>query len=176
MDVFEAIHTRRSIRKYKDRPVPQELVTKILRAAMSAPSAVNAQPWVFIVIDDRKLLDEIPTFSPYAGMCREAPLAILVCGDITLEKAPGYWVQDCSAATQNLLLAAHAAGLGAVWTGIYPMKDRIEGFRKAFELPEHVIPLALVPIGYPNQRPEHEDRYREEKVYHNKYGRKRMNL
>jgi len=176
MDVFEAIHTRRSIRKYKDRPVPQELVTKILRAAMSAPSAVNAQPWVFIVIDDRKLLDEIPTFSPYAGMCREAPLAILVCGDITLEKAPGYWVQDCSAATQILLLAAHAAGLGAVWTGIYPMKDRIEGFRKAFELPEHVIPLALVPIGYPNQRPEHEDRYREEKVYHNKYGRKRMNL
>ena len=89
METLEAIHTRRSIRKYTDRPVPRELVTELLRAAMSAPSAVNAQPWVFIVIDDRKILDEIPTFSPYAGMCREAPLAILVCGDTTQEKAPG---------------------------------------------------------------------------------------
>ncbi len=173
MDTLEAIHTRRSIRKYTDRPVPQELVTELLRAAMSAPSAVNSQPWVFIVIDDRKLLEEIPTFSPYAGMCREASLAILICGDTTQEKVPGYWVQDCSAATQNLLLAAHAVGLGAVWTGIYPMKDRIEGFRKAFGLPEHVIPLAFVPIGYPAQNPGPQDRYREEKVYHNRYGQKK---
>ena len=173
MDTLEAIHTRRSIRKYTDRPVPQELITELLRAAMSAPSAVNAQPWIFIVIDDRKLLNEIPTFSPYAGMCREAPLAILVCGDITLEKAPGYWVQGCSAATQNLLLAAHDAGLGAVWTGVYPMKDRIEGFRKALGLPENVIPLAFVPVGYPDQKPKCQNRYREDKVYHNRYGKKR---
>ncbi|MCO5384171.1 MAG: nitroreductase family protein [Methanosarcina barkeri] len=88
MDTLEAIHTRRSIRKYTDRPVSQELVTELLRAAMSAPSAVNSQPWVFIVIDDRKLLEEIPTFSPYAGMCREASLAILICGDTTQEKFP----------------------------------------------------------------------------------------
>jgi nitroreductase len=173
MDTLEAIHTRRSIRKFTDRPVPGELVTEMLRAAMSAPSAVNAQPWIFIVIDDRKLLDEVTNFSPYAGMSREAPLAILVCGDLTLEKAPGYWVQDCSAATQNLLLAAHAMGLGVVWTGIYPVKDRIEGFRKAFRLPEHVIPLAFVPVGYPDQKLELEDRYREEKVYNNIYGLKR---
>ena len=170
MDTLEAIHTRRSIRKYTDRLVPRELVNELLRAAMCAPSAVNAQTWVFIVIDDRKLLEEIPTFSPFAGMCREAQLAILVCGDTTLEKAPGFWVQDCSAATQNLLLAAHASGLGAVWTGIYPMEDRVEGFRKAFGLPEHVIPLALVPIGYPAQQPGPQDRYRKEKVYHNMYG------
>ena len=172
MDTIEAIHTRRSIRKYTDRPVPRELVTELLRAAMSAPSAVNAQPWVFIVIDDRKTLEEIPTFSPYAGMCREAPLAILVCGDTTLEKVPGYWVQDCSAATQNLLLAAHACGLGAVWTGIYPIKDRVEGFRKAFGLPEHVIPLALVPIGYPDQEPGPQDRFDRKKVYYNVYGKR----
>lgn len=88
MEILEAIHTRRSIRKYTDRPIPEELITEILRAAMSAPSAVNAQPWVFIVIDDRKLLDKVPTFSPYASMCRKAPLAILVCGDLTLAKIP----------------------------------------------------------------------------------------
>lgn len=173
METLEAIHTRRSVRKYTDREVPEELVTELLRAAMSAPSAVNAQPWIFVVIDDRKILDEIPTFSPYAGMCREAPVAILVCGDTTLEKAPGYWVQDCSAAIQNILLAAHDAGLGAVWTGIYPMKDRIEGFRKAFGLPEHVFPLGLVPVGYPAQKPDPQDRYTEDKVYHNVYGRRK---
>jgi nitroreductase len=173
MEILEAIHTRRSIRKYTDRPIPEELITEILRAAMSAPSAVNAQPWIFIVIDDRRLLDEIPTFSPYASMCREAPIAILVCGDLTFEKIPGYWVQDCSAATQNLLLAAHAVGLGAVWTGIYPMKDRIEGFRKTFGLPENVIPLALVPIGYPDQNPVSEDRFDKAKIYHNRYGQRR---
>lgn len=172
MEAIEAIHTRRSIRKYTDRPVPRELVNELLRAAMCAPSAVNAQTWVFIVIDDRKLLDEIPKFSPYASMCREAPLAILVCGDTTLEKAPGFWVQDCSAATQNLLLAAHAVGLGAVWTGIYPREDRVESFRKAFGLPNHVIPLGLVPIGYPAQRPVLQDRYRVEKVYCNAYRKK----
>ena len=170
MDTLEAIHTRRSIRKYTDEPVPQEKVKELLSAAMSAPSAVNAQTWVFIVIDERKLLDEIPTYSPYASMCRGAPIAILVCGDTTREKAPGYWVQDCSAAIQNLLLAAQALGLGAVWTGIYPMEDRVEGFRKAFGLPEHVIPLGLVPIGYPAQQPGPQDRYTEEKVFHNRYG------
>jgi nitroreductase len=173
IETLEAIHTRRSIRKYTDRPVPRELVTELLRAAMSAPSAVNAQPWVFIVIDDRKILDEIPTFSPYAGMCREAPMAILVCGDTTQEKAPGFWVQDCSAAIQNLLLAAHDAGLGAVWTGIFPMTDRVRGFRKAFGLPDYVFPLGLVPVGYPAEKPGPQDRYREKKVYHNRYGQMR---
>lgn len=172
MDALEAIHTRRSIRKYTEKPISSEVIKEILSAAMSAPSAVNAQTWTFIVIDDRKILDEVPNFSPYAGMCRGAPLAILVCGDTTQEKAAGFWVQDCSAATQNLLLATHALGLGAVWTGIYPMPDRISGFRKAFELPEHIIPLGLVVIGYPAQKPEPQNRYKEEKVYHNKYGQK----
>jgi nitroreductase len=105
-------------------------------------------------------------------MCRDAPLAILVCGDTTLEKVPGYWVQDCSAATQNLLLAAHACGLGAVWTGIYPMKDRVEGFRKTFGLPEHIIPLALVPVGYPDQEPGQQDRFDRKKIYYNTYGKR----
>jgi nitroreductase len=106
-------------------------------------------------------------------MCREAPLAILVCGDLKLEKVPGHWVQDCSAATQNLQLAAHAVELGAVWTGIYLIKDRIEGFRKAFGLPENVIPLAFVPVGYPDQNPGPQDRFDKAKRYYNKYGKKR---
>lgn len=106
-------------------------------------------------------------------MCREAPLAILVCGDTTQEKAPGYWVQDCSAAVQNLLLTAHDAGLGAVWTGIFPMTDRIKGFRKTFGLPDYVFPLALVPVGYPAEKPGPQDRYREDKVYHNRYGQRK---
>ena len=122
------------------------------------------------------MLEDIPTFSPYASMCIEAPLKILVCGDTTQEKVSGYWLQDCSAATQNLLLAANALGLGAVCTEIYPIKNRIEGVRKAFELPDNLIPPALVPIGYPAQKPEPQDRYREEKVYHNRYGQKRIKL
>ncbi|WP_406661447.1 nitroreductase family protein [Methanolobus sp. ZRKC3] len=169
MEVLEAIHTRRSIRKYTDEPISDETVKELLSAAMSAPSAVNEQTWVFVVIDDRKLLDKIPEYSPYAAMTLEAPLAILVCGDTSQEKIPGFWVEECSAATQNLLLAAHALGLGAVWTGCYPMEDRVEGFRKAFALPEHVIPLGLVVIGHPDQEVAPEDRYSEAKVYHNRY-------
>ncbi|WP_342304884.1 nitroreductase family protein [Methanolobus sp. ZRKC5] len=170
MEVLEAIHTRRSIRKYTEEPVSDEMVKKLLSAAMNAPSAINEQAWAFVVIDDRKLLDEIPEYSPYAAMCRGAPLAILVCGDTSQEKAPGFWVQDCSAAIQNILLAAHALGLGAVWTGSYPMEDRVEGFRKAFALPEKVIPLGLVVIGHPAQEVAPADRYIESKVYYNRYG------
>lgn len=169
MEVLEAIHTRRSIRKYTEETVSDEMVKKMLSAAMSAPSAVNAQTWVFVVIDDRKLLDEIPEYSPYAAMVRGAPLAILVCGDTNKEIAPGFWVQDCSAAIQNLLLAAHGLGLGAVWTGCYPLEDRVEGFRKAFALPEKVIPLGLVVLGHPAQEVAPVDRYSESKVYHNRY-------
>lgn len=169
MDVLEAIHTRRSIRKYTEESISNEMIKELLSAAMSAPSAVNAQTWVFVVIDDRKLLDGIPEYSPYAAMVCGAPLAILVCGDTNKEIAPGFWVQDCSAAIQNLLLAAHSLGLGAVWTGCYPIEDRVESFRKAFALPEKVIPLGLVVLGHPAQEVAPVDRYNESKVYHNRY-------
>ena len=112
MEALETILTRHSIRRYTPAPVPDSLVTEILQAAMSAPSAGNQQPWQFVVVADRLLREEIPTFHPYAQMVREAPVAILVCGDLRLESYPGHWVQDCSAATQNILLAAHAKGLG----------------------------------------------------------------
>ncbi len=130
MDVLEAIFTRRSIRRFENRPVSPEIVEQLLKAAMYAPSARNTQSWHFVVITDRQLLDAVPTFHPYAAMIREAPLAILVCGDEQLEPRTAYWVENCSAATQNILLAAHGLGLGAVWLGIYPNSDRVEGMRR----------------------------------------------
>jgi nitroreductase len=164
MDALEAIHTRRSIRKYEDKPVPEELIRKVIAAAMMAPSARNGQPWQFVVITERKLLAEIPQFHPNASMVAQAPAAILVCGDTTLELSPGYWPIDCAAATENLLLAAHALGLGAVWTGVYPKQPRMDGFRQMLNLPDHVIPHTLIPIGYSAEHAASQDRYREDRV------------
>jgi len=169
MDALEAIHTRRSIRKYRDRAVPEELIRQVLAAAMNAPSARNAQPWQFVVIDDRKLLSEVPQINPNAPMARRAPAAILVCGDLRLEKSPGYWVVDCAAAAQNMLLAAHALELGAVWTGVYPRKERIEGFRRLLGLPGNVVPHSLVVLGYPAEQPAAEDRFKAERVRRNRW-------
>jgi nitroreductase len=123
MEAFEAILSRRSIRKYLPTPVSEHDIHQLLDAAMNAPSSSNGQPWHFVVVSDRKLLDEIPRFHAYSGMLKEAPLAVVVCGDTSLEKTKGVWVQDCSAATQNLLLAARALGLGSVWLGVYPLED-----------------------------------------------------
>jgi len=167
MDPLDAIRTRRSIRKYQDKPVPEELIEKLLAAAMYAPSACNAQPWQFVLLQDRKLLREVPKIHPYAAMAAQAPLAILVCGDTSLEISPGYWAIDCSAAVENLLLAAHALGLGAVWTGVYPQQDRVEGFRRLLGLPKNVIPHSLIPLGYPAEQPPQEERYRPERIHRN---------
>ncbi len=169
MDVFEAMLTRRSIRAFAPGEVTPEDLEEMLSAAMMAPSAGNAQPWQFVVVDDRAILDAVPEFSPYAAMAKQAPLGVLVCGDLSQEKYPGYWVQDCSAAIQNLLLAAHGLGYGAVWTGVYPMPDRVLGFKKLLSLPHHIIPLGFVVIGRPGQRPKHRDRYDEAKIHRNGY-------
>jgi len=168
MDAMENLFSRRSIRKYTTQPVTEEVLREILEAAMSAPSAGNQQSWHFVIIDDRKILDEIPAFHPHSQMLKEAPVAILVCGDLKLEKHVGYWVQDCSAATENLLLAVHAKGLGAVWLGIFPREERVEGLRKLLGIPDHVIPLSLISIGYPAEsKPPRPDRYNVDKIHHN---------
>jgi nitroreductase len=167
MDVLEAILTRRSIRQFENRPVPEDLVEKLLRAAMSAPSARNSQPWQFVVLTDRQLLRQASTVNPYARMAATAPLAILVCADTRLEKSPGYWPLDCAAAVQNMLLAAHGLGLGAVWTGVWPREARMDGFRRLFNLPESVIAHSMVVVGYPAEQPSPEDRYQPERVYRN---------
>ncbi|MBN1426450.1 nitroreductase family protein [Candidatus Fermentibacteria bacterium] len=167
MHTIEAITSRRSVRKFTPQPVPQAAIREMLDAAMHAPSAGNQQPWQFVVIDDRTLLDQVPSFSPYAAMAKEAQVGILVCGDTSLEEYPGFWIQDCSAAVQNILLAAHAQGLGAVWTGVHPAQDREEGFRRLLGLPDHVVPLAFVPIGHPAHVPAPQIRYREDRVHWN---------
>ncbi len=167
MNTLEAIRTRRSIREYTDQPVSHDAIEELLNAAMNAPSAANEQPWQFIVIDDRNILDRIPTISPYAEMCTRAQVAVLVCADLRLLRMPDFWVQDCAAATENLLLAAHEIGLGAVWTGVYPVEDRVQGFRTLFSLPDHIVPFALVPIGHPASVPSREERDRKDRIHHN---------
>ncbi len=169
MDIWDAMQFRRSIRKYGDQNVSEEQLQKLLQAAMMAPSAMNAQPWHFVVIKDRAVLAEIGARNPNAEMTKDAPLAILVCADLKLEQAPGFWPQDCSAAVQNLLLAAHALGLGAVWTGIYPQEKSIEGYRQLFQLPEHIMPHSLIPVGYPAESPATEDRYREDRIHRERW-------
>jgi nitroreductase len=167
MDLFQAIRTRRSIRKFRPDPVPASHVQELLYAAMMAPSAGNQQPWQFVVITDRSKLDAIIPIHGYAAMAAHAPMAILVCGDLSLEKFAGFWIQDCSAAMQNLLLAAHAKGLGAVWCGVYPVEKRVEGFKSLFHLPEHVMPLGLAVMGWPAHTPESKSRFRPERVHDN---------
>lgn len=167
METLVAIHTRRSVREYQDKPVSEDLVKELLAAAMQAPSAGNARPWQFIVLTDRELLARIPAIHPFATMATRAALAVLVCGDLKLEAYPGNWTSDCAAATQNLLLAVHAKGLGAVWTGIHPDQQRIAAFQQLLGLPEHVVPLNLVPIGFPLDPPLPEERYEAVKVHHN---------
>ena len=169
MDLMKAVLTRRSIRKFVKGEITRESILGILKAAMFAPSAGNQQPWHFVVIDERGLLDKIPEFHPHAQMLKEASLAILVCGDESLEKHKGYFIQDCSAATQNLLLAAHDLGLGAVWLGVYPRQDRVDGFRKLFNFPSHIVPFACVALGQPAQESTSVDRFRKDRIHWNKW-------
>lgn len=132
---------------------------------MAAPSAGNERPWHFVVIRDRRLLDDIIGVHPYAQMLKQSPVAILVCGDPSLEKYPGFWAQDCAAATENMLVMAVQLELGAVWLGIYPIEERVNGLRRLLGLPENVIPFALVPFGHPDEEKKVVDRYDEGRVH-----------
>ena len=169
MDCFEAIYGRRSIRKYTDQDVSDDLVEIVLAAAMAAPSAGNQQPWHFVVMRDRVILDAITEFHEYSAMLKEAPAAIAVCADLNIERHKGYWTQDCAAATQNLLLAAHAKGLGAVWLGVHPRPHREAGLRKLLNLPDSVQPFCIVSLGYPAEEKEPSNRFKEERVHTNRW-------
>ena len=172
-DVIKNIMTRTSIRKYTDQPIKKADIETLLRAGMAAPTAVNKQPWHFVAVTDKAKLKELS--GGRGGMLEQCTLAIVVCGN--MEKAmPGkareYWVQDCSAATENILLAAHALGLGAVWTGGYPMEDRMATISKALKLPETIIPLCTIVIGYPAESPTPKDKWKPENVSYNEFGGK----
>lgn len=166
---MNGVFERRSIRKYTDEMVSEGEIKRLLMAAMSAPSAVNQQPWQFIVIDNKGIMSAIADIHPYANMLREAKYAIVVCGDLEKASHKQFWVQDCSAATENILVAAHEMGLGSVWVGLYPEEERVQPIQKILELPEYIIPLCILPIGRPGEKKEPANRYDENKVHRNKW-------
>lgn len=150
MDAIEALLSRRTIREYLDEPVGREHEDLLLRCAMAGPTGYNQQSWRFVVVREagtRRALSEV---SNWGAMLAQAPLVIAVCGDLKAERHPGqYWMQDASAALENILVAAHALGLGAVWVGIHPREERVRPVKELLGLPGHVEPLGLVGVGYP---------------------------
>lgn len=163
---MDFILSRRSIRKYTAEPVADELVEYLLQAAMSAPSARNEQPWHFIVTRDHDKMDRVMEFHPFARMLPAAKAAIIICADPSLNKSEYDQTPiDCSAAAQNILLAAHSKGLGAVWLGIYPRPERMQGLRSLFGIPEEIVPFAMIPLGYPAEVKDPADRYNLDRVH-----------
>ena len=169
MNLLDFIKTRRSIRKFSEMEVSDKQIEEILTAGMYAPSAANQQPWQFIVIREKSTFQNIQKFHPFSQMLSQAKVVILVCGDSSLETKPGYWPIDCSAATQNMLLAAHGLGLGAVWLGIYPVPDRQQGMINLFSLPENIHPFSLIAIGYPAEEKKMPERYKPERIHIEKW-------
>jgi nitroreductase len=164
---MKEIFTRRSIRKYKDQPVDDEQLQKLLRAAMYAPSAGNEKPWHFVVLKDRENLNTITEFHPHTQMLKEAPLAIIVCADTSNVKYDGaFWVQDIAASIQNILLEGEALGLGTCWCGVYPNEKLVENMAKLINLPEHIIPVAIVAVGHSAEVREVRERYNPERVHY----------
>ena len=166
---MENILSRRSIRKFTDQEVTEEQITSLLKAAMSAPSAGNKQTWEFIIIKNRETMDKIPEFHKYTKMLSTANLAIAVCGNTTKSFEKGFWVQDCAASTQNILLAAHSLGLGSVWCGIYPNKEIYPQMQELLNLPKEIIPVSLIAIGYPDEEKLPSERYDENKIHFEKW-------
>ncbi len=172
---FLNIMSRHSVRRYLDMPISDEQLTALLHAGMAAPSGVNKQPWDFIVIDDKDLLASLVTALPKAKMAANAPFAIIVCGnkDRFLEGEDNVlWEQDCSAASENILLAANALGLGAVWTCLYPHEDRIKPVREILNIPDNLIPFNLIPVGHPANAHSPINKWHPDRVHFNTFGEK----
>ncbi|MDO4164586.1 MAG: nitroreductase family protein [Bacteroides sp.] len=173
--VMDNILTRTSVRSYQDKPVEDAKVEQMLRAAMASPSAGNKQPWKFVVVKDKATLSAISAQMNTMRMAEKAPLAIVVCGDLTNtfpEDGRDYWVEDTSAATENLLLAAHSLGLGAVWCGVYPLRERVAYMQELLKLPSYIVPLNVIPIGYPAETPTPKDKWKPENVHYEVWGGK----
>jgi len=169
---LKTIFSRKSVRTFKDAPVSKETLDTLVRAGMAAPTAVDKRPWEFIVITDRATLNKLAEALPYAKMAAQAGGAIMVCGDT--EKQFGgagekYWIMDCSAASENILLAAESMGLGAVWTSVYPNEERVKSARTILGIPAKVIPLNFIPIGIPDGDPKPKDKYDPQKIHWEKW-------
>ena len=150
MDFIDSvIMTRSSVRNFSGAPISREILLKIAKAGMAAPSAVNVQPWAIVIGYDREKLDELCASLPYAKMLDKAAAAFVVCGDPSKDAnvAPKHWAVDCAAMTENILLAAHSLGFGAVWTAVHPDSSRLESVRRILGIPELIIPLNVIPVG-----------------------------
>jgi nitroreductase len=162
---MDSIMKRRSIRKYTGEKISKEKVLKLLEAAMSAPSAGNEKPWEFIVVQEQSVLHKLADVSPYSKMLEHAAVAIIVLGDKSKTRFGDFWIQDCSAATQNILVEAVEQELGGVWLGVFPDPSRVEFIRKLFSLPEDITPFSLIPIGYPAEQFPHSSRFDAKRVH-----------
>jgi nitroreductase len=169
MDILEALFTRRSIRKYSSEPVGDEDIALLLKAAMLAPSAHNCRPWHFVVVRDEATRKTLAQRHPYAKMAAEAPVVIVVCADLDAQKESDFWVQDCSAATENLMLAARGRNLGSVWCGLYPKDDRESIVRDVLNLPSNIRALSLVVIGHSTQPFFEADRFNADKIHYERW-------
>lgn len=170
--VLETIANRKSVRAFTEQKVTKEQLTQLLKAGIAAPTAMNRQPWAFIAITDRAVLDKLAEKLPYAKMLKSATSAIVVCGDMDKVSEPEtdlYWIMDCSAATENILLAAEAIGLGAVWTAAYPDKDRVKTVSNELNLPENIVPLCVIPIGYSDDDSPVKNKWKDENIFWEKW-------
>lgn len=171
MDALDCIMTRVSVREFTDRQVPDSVVESLLKAGMAAPTAMNKQPWQFMVVTDRSTREAIAQTDKYIR-AKEAPLVIVACGDLAKEDDSAtrdFWIQDVSAATENILLAAHAQGLGAVWCGIHPIEERVNAISRILGLPKDIVPLSAVCIGYPAHDHQPKDKWNPQAVHRDKY-------
>lgn len=168
---LKTIFSRKSVRKFNEQAVSEEQLILLVKAGMAAPSAKNQQAWKFIIVTEKELKTTMGEKLPYAKMLGHAPAAIVVCGDLSKTTAAAddsYWVQDCSAATQNILLAAESMGLGAVWTAAFPYQDRVKVVEETLNLPSNLIPLCVIPVGYPEREEKPKDKWKEENLLWNK--------
>jgi len=171
-ETLSVIFSRKSVRQYLDKPVARQDLDTLMRAGMAAPTAADTRPWAFIAITDRKTLDALADAVEWGKMLKRAPAAIVVCGDPSkaltgVESA--YWINDCSCASENILLAAEAKGLGAVWVGVHPIKERIEKVQRILRIPDHIIPLNIIPVGWPTGVEKPKDKYDEKDVHWEKW-------
>jgi nitroreductase len=174
-DKLQFILGRRSIRVYAPGEISEADITRLLEAAMSAPSAMARDPWRFVVIREKKKLSSVAAALPNGGMLATAPLGIVVCGDLDAahDRQISYLLQDCSAAIENLLLAVHALGLGACWLGVHPREDRMRKLKEILSLPASVVPVVGVAIGRPGEAKEPRTRFNPEFVHWERWGERR---
>ena len=165
--MLDFIFSRRSVRKYEDREVPDDMIRDLLEAGMAAPSAVAKDPWHFIVLKNRETINKLADVLPHGQMLRQATAAFVVCGDITQAhgELESYMLQDLSAAVENILLAANALGLGTCWLGVHPRTERMENIINLFDLPENIIPMCGIAIGWPKDKPGARTRFNQDKIH-----------